>query len=416
MPSINLRYGRDEIPFEYDENRFTVLRANENERPLSDLEIDEKLSTPIASPTIEEIVKPGDSVLIVVPDATRRSGAGQIVNILVRRLIANGSVPFDIKIIFATGIHRKVSEDEKSSILTPFIAQRINTLDHDPRDLAKLVRVGETSAGIEVSLNRGLVETDHVALVGSITFHYFAGFTGSRKLVCPGLASSQTIASTHKLAFDCTTKGRRDGVATGTLDGNPVHEAFVEAASFAKPSFAVNAVVNSTGDVTDISCGHWVESHRAACEQYAHANTVAIAEKRDIVIVSCGGDPYDVNLIQAHKALEAASHACREGGEIILLAECREGLGRDDFLKWFEASDSSKLGDRLCERYQVNGQTAWSLLRKAERFRIRLVTRLDLGSLSKMRMTASDFLETRSFAGTMPGYIIPAGAKIMIRS
>lgn len=413
MPTIQLKYGRTAIPFEFDEGRFEVLGGSSQMTKLSDVELGEKLDHPIDTKRLEEIVGPGENVLIVVPDATRQTAAGQIVNLIVRRLIANGTVPFEISIIFATGIHRKVTEAERNEILTPFIAQRIKTLDHDPRDLVQLVRHGETSGGIPVELNRALVENDHVVLVGGVSFHYFAGFTGGRKLICPGLASTRTISATHKLAFDLETRSRRDGVGTGSLDGNAVHEAFVDAVSKVRPAFVVSTIVDGAGDAADLYCGDWMTSHRAACDAFMRDHTVQITGKRDLVIVSCGGSPHDINLIQAHKALEAASHACTDGGTIILIAECTDGLGRDDLLNWFDAENSIALADRLCEKYQVNGQTAWSLLQKAERFDVRLVTGLDIAQLKKMRLSLEQSLSNYS-NGT--GYIIPNGAKIMIKS
>ena len=394
---------------------FTVIGGSNDPPPLSDIEIGNLLDRPIGSESIEAIVEPGDSVLFVVPDATRRTGCGQIINLLVRRLIASGVEPSSIRAIFATGIHRAVTEAEKRDILTPFIVQRVKTLDHNPRDLASLVRVGETSGGIPVELNRALTEHDHVILLGGITFHYFAGFTGGRKLICPGLASARTISATHKLAFDCELRTRRQGVGTGLLDGNAVHEAFVEAASFARAPFAVNTVTDDDGAVVDLSCGDWLESHRVACDEYASKHSVPISEKRDIVIASCGGFPYDINLIQAHKALEAASHACRDGGTIVLLAECAEGTGRKDFLDWFDANDSVALAERLCESYQVNGQTAWNFLRNAERFNVKLVTDLPDDVVKKLRCEKIDF-EKEKPAASATGYILPFGAKFLIRN
>ena len=407
MPQIDLKYGRSVIPFEYDEEPFEVLGQTVHKPALSDIEIGERLDQPIDSPPLEDIVNPGESVLIVVPDATRQTACGQIVNLVIRRLIAGGTAAHDIRIIFATGIHRKVSEAEKSAILTPFIMQRIKTLDHDPRDLMQLIRLGETSGGILIELNRALVEHDHVIIVGGVTFHYFAGFTGGRKLICPGLGSARTISETHKLAFDCKTKSRREGVDTGLLDGNAVHEAFMEIVAKIDPVFAISTIVNDAGEAVDLYCGNWKTSHRKACEAYAIEHTIKIAEKRDLVIVSCGGYPHDINLIQAHKSLEAASHACSEGGTIVFLAECADGLGRDDFLKWFDAANSKELAETLCEKYQVNGQTAWSLLRKAERFDIQIVTQLEETQTNKMRLTKA------AIHGSS-GYILPNGAKFVI--
>lgn len=424
MPTINLKYGKTQIPFEYDENRFEILGEAEKSSALSDAEIGERFDSPINSKPLEEIVNAGETVLIVVPDATRQTASGQIVNLLIRRLIANGTMPHEIRIIFATGIHRKVTEEEKREILSPFIAQRIRTLEHNARDLMQIagletnqfINFGETSGGIPIELNRALTEFDHIITVGGVTFHYFAGFTGGRKLICPGLASARTISETHKLAFDCETKSRRAGVGAGLLKGNAVHEAFVEVAGKIKVSFAVNTIVNDKGEAVEIFCGDFRTSHKAACEFYAARHTIEIAEKREIVIVGCGGFPFDLNTIQAHKALDAAASLCTTGGTIIFLAECADGLGRNDFLNWFEAENSEKLAEKLCEKYQVNGQTAWSLLRKAERFNVRILTSLPENETRQMRLH-----KARSIDGIFridsnaKGYILPFGAKFLLK-
>lgn len=416
MASIELKYGRSHFYFEFDAERFAVLEAAAKRRPLSDIEIGERLDEPIGSAPFDELIQPGEKVLLVVPDATREVGAGQVVNILVRRLIANGTTPLDISIIFATGIHRSVIDHEKASILTPFIAQRIKTLDHRPRDLTQIVRLGETESGLPIELNRALLENDHVLLVGGITFHYFAGFTGGRKLICPGLASAKTISATHKLAFDCDALSRRAGVGTGLLDDNAVHEAFIDVASHIKTPFCISTAVNDSGEVADLHCGDLVGSHRTACDAFAREHTVTIAQRRPLVIASCGGLPHDVNLIQAHKTIDAAVNACVDGGTLVILAECSEGLGREDFLKWFEAENGEGLAKMLCEAYQVNGQTAWSLLKKAENYDVRIVTEIPAGKAAKMRMKHFTNLAeaTRDIDPSVPGYIIPSGSTIRI--
>jgi nickel-dependent lactate racemase len=415
MPEIQLKYGHAAISFSYDADRFDVLQTHAASAPLSDVELGDKLDAPIDSKSLEEKVRPGESVLFVVPDATRRTACGQVINLLVRRLIANGTAPHEMAVIFSTGIHRAVTEKEKSEILTPFIAQRLKTLDHGPRDLMQIMRVGETASGIPVELNRAIVEYDHIVLIGGVSFHYFAGFTGGRKLICPGLASAKTVSATHKLAFDCEGKTRRTGVGSGLLDGNAVHEAFVEATSFANPSFAVSSIVNDHGDAVDLFCGDWVTSHRAACDAYGQQNSITVAEKRDVVIVSCGGSPHDINMIQAHKALEAASHACKEGGTIILLAECAEGLGRNDFLNWFASGNSRALAERLCENYQVNGQTAWSVLDKAEKFQVLVVTEIMEDETRQIHLRKIDRESVGTYMQGSTGYILPFGARSMIR-
>lgn len=418
MPTINLGYGRSSVEFEFDENRFQVLGEMEKQKPLTDIEIGERFDAPVDSKTLEEIVKPGESVLFVVPDATRRTACGQIINLLVRRLIANGTMPFDIRVIFATGIHRKVTDEEKLEIVTPFIAQRIKMLDHNPRDLMQIVNLGKTSGGIPIQLNRALTEHDHTIIIGGVNFHYFAGFTGGRKLICPGLASTRTVSETHKLAFDCETKTRREGVGTARLDGNAVHEVFMEIAEKFPPSFAVNTIVNEKGLAVEIFTGNWKTSHEKACELYAEKHSIKIKEKREIVIASCGGFPHDINLIQAHKALDSAANACSDGGTIIFLAECENGLGRSDFLNWFEAKNSEDLAEKLCESYQVNGQTAWSLLQKAEKFEIKIITDLSDEETRQMRLQKARDPESifREIDSKKKGYILPFGAKFLIEN
>jgi nickel-dependent lactate racemase len=130
------------------------------------------------------------------------------------------------------------------------------------------------------------------------------------------------------------------------------------------------------------------------------------------VVASCGGSPYDINLIQAHKALDMAVQACNEGGTILLLAECREGLGRHDFLKWFDEEDSSALAGRLQLAYEVNGQTAWALLTKAERYRVLLLSTLNDHDVKQMRMTPIHSID-EALAQLDPaanGYVLPSGA------
>jgi nickel-dependent lactate racemase len=204
-------------------------------------------------------------------------------------------------------------------------------------------------------------------------------------------------------------------VGTGLLDGNAVHEAFMEAAAFAKPSFCVSTIVDDAGAVTDLYCGDWRESHRAACEAYGKDHTIEITEKRDFVVASCGGYPHDVNMIQAHKTLEAASHACNKGGTIVLLAECSDGLGRSDFIDWFDAANPDALAEKLCENYQVNGQTAWNLMRRAENFNVRIVTDLPEEVTRRMRLTKISPESVAKLTDGDRGYILPYGAKFLIR-
>jgi lactate racemase len=416
MSHIQLGYGRGTVPFEFEGGRFEVLEAEASaERPLTDAEVGALIDDPLDSQPLEEIISPGESVLIVVSDATRATGSAQVVNLLVRRLVALGVAPYDLRIIFATGIHRPVTREEKAELLTPFIVQRVRTLAHDAADASQHVSFGATERGTPVELNRALFEHSHVILTGAVGFHYFAGFTGGRKSVCPGLASKSTIEATHLQALDFERGGRRAGVGTGRLDGNAVHEECERIAAEVAPSFLINTVTDASGRVVRLYAGDWRAAHRLACAEYADSHTVKIKERRAVVVASAGGAPLDLNLIQAHKALEMAAHACAEGGQIVLVAECADGLGRADFLKWFDSADSRALEARLRDAYEVNGQTAWSLMTKAERFRVQLVSNLPDEDVRHMRMTPARTVEEAlaRVDADAAGYVLPRGAAFM---
>jgi nickel-dependent lactate racemase len=416
MPTITLGYGQERIEFAYDAARFDILAPESSTaHPLSDAEINHALDAPIDSPSLEESITPNDTVLIVVSDATRATGSAQIVNLLVRRLIQNGIAPGEIAIIFATGIHRAVRPEEKTRLLTSFIAQRIPTLDHDANDPSQLIQLGAMADGTPIKVNRALKDFSKVIITGAVGFHYFAGFTGGRKSVCPGLASAETIEATHMLALDFERGGRRSGVGAGLLDNNAVSEACERVAAAIAPAFSINAIVNEHGYPEKVFAGDWHAAHRRACADYLANHSVRLSEKREVVIVSCGGAPYDINLVQAHKALDMAAHACSDGGMIIFLAECSDGLGRADFMKWFDSPNSRALEQRLRAAYVVIGQTAWSLLTKTENFRVHIVTKLPNDHVRRMKMLPfSALAEALSqLSPDAKGYIMPRGAAVL---
>lgn len=415
--AVDLPYGRGVVTFACDDGQFSMISGRDGSaEPMSDLAIGEALGSAIGSRPLDEIIDSNDSVLLVVSDATRATGSAQVVNLLVRRLVQIGVSPSQIAVIFATGIHRRVTEQEKIELLTPFIAQRLKIIEHDAYNAAKLSSFGKTESGVEVELSSALREYSRVIVIGGISFHYFAGFTGGRKSICPGLASAKTIEATHMLALDFETGARKAGVGTALLDGNAVHEECDRVAQLIDPAFGINTIVGPQKRVVNLFCGDWRAAHRAACDDYLEQHSLNISAKRDVVIASCGGSPYDINLIQAHKALHMASHACNDGGTIVLLAECIDGLGRPDFMKWFDSADSCALAKRLQSEYEVNGQTAWTLLRKAETYRVCLVSELPDEQVKRMRMIpARSIAEALEGISNKTGFIMPRGAAILPR-
>jgi nickel-dependent lactate racemase len=196
------------------------------------------------------------------------------------------------------------------------------------------------------------------------------------------------------------------------LDGNAVSEECERVAEIIAPAFSINAIVNEHGHPEKIFAGHWRAAHRRACEDYLANHSVQIPEERDVVIVGCGGAPYDINMIQAHKALDMAAHACVDGGTIVFLAECSDGLGRADLMKWFESENSPALEQRLRKAYEVNGQTAWALMTKTETFRVHIITALSDDETRRMKMLPAASIEEAlsHIPSTAKGYIMPRGA------
>ena len=217
------------------------------------------------------------------------------------------------------------------------------------------------------------------------------------------------------LALDFENGGRRAGIGTSLLEGNPVHEECERVAAMINPTFSINAIVDEQGLATRVFAGDWRLAHREACRHYLREHSKTISGKREVVIASCGGTPYDINLIQVQKTLDMAACACEDDGTIILLAACSDGFGRSDFLKWFSSKNSAALEDRLRESYEVNGQTAWALLTKAERFRVLLVSELDDNDVRQMGIRPMSTLDEAisEIDSHADGFILPRGAALL---
>jgi lactate racemase len=270
------------------------------------------------------------------------------------------------------------------------------------------VTIGTTSRGTPVEINRLLVDCDRVILVGAIGFHYFAGFSGGRKALLPASASERSIQANHLLAFDAASLSRTPGVESGRLDGNPVSEDMEEAARLFGPAFLVNTVLDASDRITALYAGDVRAAHRHGCAEYLEAHRVAAPERRSVVIASCGGAPRDINMIQSHKALEHARVVLEDGGDLVLLAACPEGLGRPDFLDWFVPGGAHATARRLLDSYKLNGQTAWGIRWKTERYRVRLVSGLPPDTVRRMGMIPhASLLEAVAAAADGPGWIIP---------
>ncbi|MBI5095779.1 MAG: nickel-dependent lactate racemase [Candidatus Hydrogenedentes bacterium] len=327
--------------------------------------VSEALEHPIGQAwNIYQIVRPGETVALVVSDIFRQTRADQFLPILVNGLNRAG-IPDDAMLItFATGVHRAPTPGEQRQIVGESLYNRFagRLFAHDPRDESNLRRFGVTSRGTEVRLNKRVFDCDRVIVTGAVVLHYFGGFGGGRKGVLPGLAAEDTISHNHSMNLDRDSDRLDPRVRIGALDGNPVAEDMLEGARMARVDYLVNTVLNSRSEIAGVFAGELVAAHRKAAEFAYRQFAVHIERQADLVIAASPGTR---NFVQTHKSLFNAYQAMRPGGVIILLAECREGLGGDQFVKWLRLRDRPSVIAGLRERSEINGQTALSTLEKA---------------------------------------------------
>jgi len=271
--------------------------------------------------------------------------------------------------------------------------------------------------GKSVKLHREIAGTK-VLLTGSISLHYLAGFGGGRKSILPGIASYDTCLWSHKKTLAIPPSiGRHDKVFTGNLHDNPFNEIMDDVAEEISPTFLLNTTVNSKKEITGIFSGHWREAHRKGCDFLMERYSINIKDLADIVIVSCGGFPYDLNLIQAHKTLENVINVVKRGGTILLLAECKDGPGNGRFLNWFNNRSLEDFDRSLRGSFEINGQTAMSLFIKTKMADIILLSGLNSVDVKKMGMIpVSSLKQAEGFivskhGKNFNGYIIADGAK-----
>ncbi|RLB70395.1 MAG: nickel-dependent lactate racemase, partial [Deltaproteobacteria bacterium] len=341
---------------------------------------------PIGSLPLGKILQPGETVAIVTSDITRYSGSEIYLPILIDELNSIGISDDHIEIIIALGIHRKQTEAEQQKILGSLYG-RIAVFDHECDDPGELIDLGMTDSGIPVQVNRRIIEADRVIVTGTIGFHYFAGFGGGRKGLIPGVASRETCMASHFSVFNPpAVGGKHPQAVTGVLAGNPVHRNLLQAARLVNPDFLLNTVLSPKKEILGVFCGDLEQAHLAGCAMVESLFQVQLSQLADLAVISCGGEPKDINFIQAQKALDYGCRAVKEGGTIIFLAACRDGFGHDTFFDWFRYQNLDEFERELRKKYQINGQTAHAVLSRARRFRIILISELTAEQTSTMGM------------------------------
>jgi nickel-dependent lactate racemase len=392
-----LRYGKQTISLPPDVlPPFKLLKPNSHPTPLPNPEtyINTLLDSPTEHVPFNEFSKKGSSVIIVFSDISRTTLSPLYLPIIVDRLNKNGIADQDITLLCALGIHRQQTEDEHRSLIGNELYERIRIKDHDPYDTSSMVILGETKRGTPIELNHLLTEADKIILTGSIRFHYFAGFSGGRKSILPGVASFNACVANHLLVLSTTENGGRHPRARpGILQGNPVHEDMKEVTGIFDNLFLFNTIVSPQGRLLHAVAGTVQEAFKRGCQFLRDHFTIPLSTKADLIIASCGGHPWDMNFIQAHKTMDMASGALKDGGVMILLAECSQGFGNPTFLKWFNANTPALFEENLRKNYEINGQTAYATFIKAHKHHIILISKLKKEDVLTASMTPADTLE-----------------------
>lgn len=328
------------------------------------------LDRPIGTAPLRQIVRPGERVAIIVNDITRLTRTDMLLPPIVNTLNSAGVPDSDIFIVFALGIHRLQTDEERRLIVGDEIFRRLRMFDHVSTDDASLVEIGTTSFGNKVEINREVWEADRIILTGEIIYHLIAGYSGGRKSLVPGVAGFRTTTFNHRMIFDPNSR-------PGLLDGNPAHEDLEEACRMIDPDFIVNVVLSTDGGLIRVVAGHWEKAHREGCRTVDQMLRVEVDEPLDLIIASAGGFPVDIDLRQAHKGLENACLALRPGGTIVFYGECPNGAGIKSFEEYiYKYNDEFEMKAALDREFVVGGHKAYWIARLGRKYDVRLVSTL----------------------------------------
>lgn len=346
--------------------------------------VKEALADPIGSGRLKEIVHPGETVAIITSDITRPCPTWKIMPALLDELYEAGIQPQDITLFFALGSHRHQSEEEMKHLAGERAFREIRCVDSDPDDT---VHLGTTKRGTPVDYDRRVMAADRRICLGNVEYHYFAGYSGGAKAMMPGVSTREAIQFNHRHMV-------KPESCAGKLAGNPVREDIEEAGAIGGIDFIVNVVLNTRKEIVCAVSGDVTAAHRKACAFLDRYYKCPIQEKADIIIVSQGGAPKDLNLYQTQKALDNAKHAVRDGGAVILVGSCAEGFGESHFAEWMtKYSDPHDMIEEIQRHFILGAHKAAAIAMVREKADIYLVSDMDPETVKKTILTPAGSLK-----------------------
>lgn len=349
--AVTIPFGRAGMELHADltgaellESRIGQLAASGSEDDL----VRAAMAAPIGTPTLRELAAGKKTCTIIISDHTRPVPSKHIIPFMLEEL-RRGSPDIQVTLLVATGFHRPTSTEELVGKLGRDIVDHERIVIHDSRDAASNVKIGVLPSGADCVIDRLAVESDLLVAEGFIEPHFFAGFSGGRKSVLPGVCDQVTVLGNHCSKFIASPYAR-----TGVLDGNPLHEDMLAAAKMAGLAYIVNVVIDEDKKVAAAFAGDPVEAHRKGCELLLGYCRVKPEKKGDIVISSNGGYPLDQNIYQSVKGLTAAEAAAAPGATLIMVSSCSDGHGGESFYKALHDCESP---EKLTQEILATPQT-----------------------------------------------------------
>lgn len=367
---LSIGFGHKPQEIEIDDSLIMgILEPNEIQLGLTgEEEVKRSLNNPIGTDRLSQIVKKGEKVVIVTSDITRPLPSYKVIPSILDELYEVGVSPEDITVVFALGSHRPHTQEEIIQLVGERVYKEVKCIDSDANDS---VSMGITKGGTPVDVFRVVAEADRRICIGNIEYHYFAGYSGGAKAIMPGVSTPAAIQANHRNMV-------LDDAKVGRLIDNPVRDDLNEAIQYCPIDFIVNVVLNEKKEIIFSVAGDYIKAHRVGCEFLDKIYKKQLQEKADIVIVSQGGAPKDINLYQTQKALANAEHAVKDGGIIILVGSCKEGFGSKIFEEWMTEADSpDDIIARIREKFVLGGHKAAAIALVQKKAKIFMVSEMD---------------------------------------